>query len=195
VPGVLLRRNTAKDAELLVLRHENAVLRRQLGRPVRYELADRVWLAALSSPIPRCDWSRAFPVTPGTLLQMLPARVMVYFVLALALFEHCSYRAVWGKLTAHLPAAVIARPAVSSPSRARRRLGARPLRALFEVLAGPVGGRHRPGVHYRGLRTVAIDGTSLHVPEDEQVTWRYPKRPGRRRSSATRCCACWCACW
>ncbi|RAG86979.1 integrase [Streptacidiphilus pinicola] len=68
VPGVLLRRNTAKDAELLVLRHENAVLRRQLGGPVRYEPADRFWLAALSSLIPRCDWRRVFPITPGTLL-------------------------------------------------------------------------------------------------------------------------------
>ncbi|WUH90430.1 integrase core domain-containing protein [Streptomyces sp. NBC_00433] len=68
VPGVLLRRNTAKDAELLVLRHENAVLRRQLAGPVRYEPADRFWLAALSSLIPRCDWGRVFPVTPGTLL-------------------------------------------------------------------------------------------------------------------------------
>ncbi|RPE39129.1 integrase-like protein [Streptomyces sp. Ag109_O5-1] len=68
VPGALLRRDTAKDAELLVLRHENAVLRRQLARPVRYEPGDRFWLAALSSLIPRCDWRRVFPVTPGTLL-------------------------------------------------------------------------------------------------------------------------------
>ncbi|MHA6757086.1 IS4 family transposase [Streptacidiphilus sp. PAMC 29251] len=114
-------------------------------------------------------------------LRLLPARVMVYFVLALALFEHASYRAVWGKLTAHLPAAVIVRPAVSSLARARRRLGARPLKVLFETLAGPVGERHRPGSFYRGLRTVAVDGTSLHVPEDAQVTWLYPKRVGEKR--------------
>ncbi|MFI2511233.1 hypothetical protein [Streptomyces sp. NPDC018972] len=48
-PAVLLRRQTAKDAELLVLRHENAVLRRQLAAPVRHEPADRLWFAALSS--------------------------------------------------------------------------------------------------------------------------------------------------
>lgn len=48
VPSVLLRAQVAKDAELLVLRHENAVLRRQLAGPVRYEMADRVWFAALS---------------------------------------------------------------------------------------------------------------------------------------------------
>jgi putative transposase len=48
-PAMLLGRDAAKDAELLVLRHENAVLRRQLTVPVRYEPADRLWLAALSS--------------------------------------------------------------------------------------------------------------------------------------------------
>ncbi len=81
-------------------------------------------------------------------VRLLPARVMVYFVLALALFEHCSYRAVWGKLTAQLPAGVLIRPAVSSLARARRRLGARPLKLLFQTLAGPVGERGRPGVRY-----------------------------------------------
>ena len=44
---VLTRHRASKDAELLVLRHENAILRRQVSR-VRYEPGDRLWLAALS---------------------------------------------------------------------------------------------------------------------------------------------------
>jgi putative transposase len=57
----------AKDAELLMLRHENAVLRRQVGR-VRYEPADRVWLAALARLLPCRRWTEIFPVAPATLL-------------------------------------------------------------------------------------------------------------------------------
>jgi hypothetical protein len=68
VPSVLLRTELAKDAELLVLRHENAVLRRQLAAPVRYEPADRFWFAALSRLIDRHRWRAVFAVTPGTLL-------------------------------------------------------------------------------------------------------------------------------
>jgi hypothetical protein len=49
---VLTRRELSKEAELPVLRHENAVLRRQIRR-VRYLPADRLWLAALSRLIPR----------------------------------------------------------------------------------------------------------------------------------------------
>jgi putative transposase len=57
----------AKDAELLVLRHENAVLRRHAGR-LRYEPADRAWFTALTRFIPRRRWGEVFPVTPATLL-------------------------------------------------------------------------------------------------------------------------------
>jgi putative transposase len=64
---VLARRAASKDAELLVLRHENAVLRRQIGR-VGYQPADRLWLAALSRLIPRPRWTEVFAVTPATLL-------------------------------------------------------------------------------------------------------------------------------
>jgi putative transposase len=64
---LVFRGDRAKDAELLELRHENAVLRRHVGR-VRYEPADRVWLTALARLIPRTRWSDVFPVTPATLL-------------------------------------------------------------------------------------------------------------------------------
>ncbi|PZS37652.1 MAG: hypothetical protein DLM62_18100 [Pseudonocardiales bacterium] len=64
---VMARREVSKDAELLVLRHQNAVLRRQVSRP-RYQPADRLWLAALSRLIPRHRWGEVFAVSPATLL-------------------------------------------------------------------------------------------------------------------------------
>jgi hypothetical protein len=63
-------------------------------------------------------------------LRLLPSRVVVYFVLALALFEHCSYRATWGKLVAGLEELALVRPSISSLSRARRRICVAPLRRL-----------------------------------------------------------------
>jgi hypothetical protein len=62
-----VRGDRAKDAELLVLRHQNAVLRRHVGR-MRYEPTDRAWFAALARLIPRGRWSEVFPVTPATIL-------------------------------------------------------------------------------------------------------------------------------
>jgi putative transposase len=67
VAVLVFRGDQAKAAELLVLRHENAVLRRHIGR-VRYEPADRVWFAALSRLLPCRCWREIFPVTPATLL-------------------------------------------------------------------------------------------------------------------------------
>jgi putative transposase len=65
--ALAVRGDQVKDAELLVLRHENAVLRRHVGR-VRYEPGDRAWFAALAHFIPRGRWAGVFPVTPATLL-------------------------------------------------------------------------------------------------------------------------------
>src|SRR5450755_3185262 len=62
---LVFRDDRAKAAELLVLRHENAVLRRHIGR-VRYGPADRVWFAALARLLPRGRWTGIFPVTPAT---------------------------------------------------------------------------------------------------------------------------------
>jgi len=64
---LVFRGDLAKDAELLVLRHENSVLRRHVGR-VRYEPSDRAWFAALARLVPRRRWADVFPVTPATLL-------------------------------------------------------------------------------------------------------------------------------
>jgi hypothetical protein len=64
---VLARREVSKDAGLLVLRHENTVLRRQISR-ARYQPGDRLWLAALSRLIPRQRWGEVFAVIPATLL-------------------------------------------------------------------------------------------------------------------------------
>ena len=64
---LVFRGDLAKDAELLVLRHENAVLRRHVGR-ARCESADRAWFAALARLVPRRRWVDVFPVTPATLL-------------------------------------------------------------------------------------------------------------------------------
>ena len=64
---LVFRGDRARNAELLVLRHENAVLRRHAGR-IRYEPADRMWFAALARHLPRKRWTEIFPVTPATLL-------------------------------------------------------------------------------------------------------------------------------
>jgi putative transposase len=64
---VLTQREASKEAELLVLRHEVTVLRRQIRR-VRYQPGDRLWLAALSRLIPRRRWGEVFMLTPATLL-------------------------------------------------------------------------------------------------------------------------------
>jgi hypothetical protein len=99
-------------------------------------------------------------------LRRLPSRAGVYFVLALGMFPHLGYARVWGKLTAGLAGLGLACPSEKALRDLRRRLGPAPLKALFEVVAGPLAQPHTPGVRFGGLRTVAFDGcNSVKIPD------------------------------
>jgi hypothetical protein len=99
-------------------------------------------------------------------LRDLPSRAGVYFVLALGMFPRLGYLRVWGKLTAGLAGLPVACPSEKALRDLRRRLGPAPLKALFEVVAGPLAQPHTRGVCFAGLRTVAFDGlNSLKVPD------------------------------
>lgn len=99
-------------------------------------------------------------------LRALPSRVGLYFVLALGLFPRAGYLGVWAELTAALDGLGLVVPSPKALRGLRRRLGPAPLRALFEMLAGPLGQPSTPGVRFGRYRTVAFDGCrSLKVPD------------------------------
>ena len=75
-------------------------------------------------------------------LRLLPSRVGLYFVLGMVLFPGTGYRGVWAKLTDALDAVF---PDLKALRDLRRRIGAAPLKALFEVLAGPLAWPRTPG--------------------------------------------------
>jgi hypothetical protein len=99
-------------------------------------------------------------------LRLLPSRVGIYFVLAMCLFPRPGYLGVWAKLTAALGGLGLASPSAKALRELRRRIGIAPLKALFEILAGPLGQPHTPGIMFRGYRTVSFDGCkSIRVPD------------------------------
>ncbi|GGU48319.1 hypothetical protein GCM10010211_10670 [Streptomyces albospinus] len=107
--------------------------------------------------------------------RLLPARAVVYFVLALCLFSSADslgppgYRSVLRALTEklrHLPGTCVQRlPTSSALTRARQRLGDKPLKVLFERRCGTLATAATPGAFAFGLRLVAWDGTALDVPD------------------------------
>jgi hypothetical protein len=102
-------------------------------------------------------------------LRLLPSRVGVYFVLAMCLFPQPGYLRVWGKLTAALDGLGLTVPTAKALRNLRRRVGVRPVRMLFEVLAGPLGQPRTPGVMFGRYRTVAFDGCkSIKVPDTDR---------------------------
>jgi hypothetical protein len=117
--------------------------------------------------------------------RLLPARVVVYYVLAMALFADCSYEEVMRQLVEGLAWASGWRQEWSVPSsaaiaKARRRLGPRPLELLYGAVARPVGSEATRGAFYRGLRLMSIDGTTLDVADTPQNAEAFG-RPGSSR--------------
>jgi hypothetical protein len=109
----------------------------------------------------------------------LPSRVVVYLLLAGALFAEAGYRQVWARLVAGLGGLPVATPASSALAQARRRVGAAPLQALFALLAGPAAGAAR----WRGLLVCAVDGTTMFVPDSPANLGCYGRQSGTHGGS------------
>ena len=112
----------------------------------------------------------------------LPARVMAYFSIGMALYSEGSYEDVLAQLTDGLSWASGWQESYTPPSKsaifqARARLGSEPLAALFERVAKPIGVEQTPGVWLAGRRLVAIDGMCLDVA-DTAANDAHFGRPG-----------------
>ncbi len=97
----------------------------------------------------------------------LPAHVMVYYAIALALYAEVSTREVLRCVVEGArwlgAATTTAMPSKSGISQARSRLGAAPLEALYRHVVTPIAGAGTPGAWYRGWRVMSLDGTTLDV--------------------------------
>lgn len=115
-------------------------------------------------------------------VRLLPARVVMYLLLAGCLFTELGYRQVWSKLTSGLPGLPIRSPSGSALRQARQRLGPQPVRMLFDLLRGPAA-TSAVQVRWRGLLLTAIDGTTLTVADSAANTSRYRKQRGNHGGS------------
>jgi len=158
-------------------------------------LPDRISVGVLTRTFPPDLVDEVVEAT-GTREQrrrLLPARLMVYFVLALWLFRgrNCGYGQVMIKLADGLyhrrrgedllagdldPDGWVdagegrrwRQPNISSLSRGRGKLGSDPLRMLFEHVAGPVAADGTAGVFCCGLRVISMDGSTTDVPDSDE---------------------------
>jgi hypothetical protein len=157
-------------------------------------LPDRVSVGALTKAFPPELVDQIIEVTDTREVRrrLLPARLVMYFVLALWLFRgrNCGYGQVMSKLVDGLynrrrgeqlleglpvdPGGWVVGggrrwrlPNISSLSRARGKLGSDPLRMLFEHVAGPVGADEAAGVFCCGLRVISMDGSTTDLPDSD----------------------------
>jgi len=150
--AVLVRSDMSKDAELLVLRHENQVLRRQLSGRLRWDHADRLWLAALSRLVNRRQWPGVFPVTPATILRW-------HRDLVARKWDYTSRRRPGRPSTGTAVKALVIRMARENPAWGHRRIQGE-LAQLGHAIAASTG--------WEILRAAGIDP----APRRAGTTWR-----------------------
>ena len=150
-------------------------------------LSDHISIGVLSAVFPPELVDRVVAEVGRTEVRhrLLPARVVVYYVLGLALFAQASYEEVMRNLVEGLAwadgwAQVWNVPTKAALFKARARLGPEPLKALFASVAGPLAGEGTKGAWYRRWRLMSIDGTSLDVADTAANAERFG-RPGSSR--------------
>jgi hypothetical protein len=142
----------------------------ELPKDVR--LTDLIGVGVLTKYVPaeRVDQVLTETGRQSKRQRQLPARVMVYYVLALALYMEVSYGEVLRCLVEGLewlgsPIHRLRRSARSSISQARQRLGSEPLKRLYETEVGPIAVEKTRGAWYRQWKLVSLDGSSLDVAD------------------------------
>jgi hypothetical protein len=157
--------------------------------PSGCRITDRISLGVLSKtvPAPLIDAVLAETGRQSRRQRQPPARVVVYYVIALALYARASYGEglrclLEGRRWLHgQPSVLVA--SKSGISQARTRLGAAPLERLFERVAVPLADRRTPGAWYRGRRLVSLDGTTLDVADVPDTVAAFGRPAASRGSS------------
>ena len=148
----------------------------RMGRDDEGGLAARITVGVLAKAFPRELVESVIEVAGARekRRRMLPAWVVVYYVLALALFMDMGGARVMRKLSGTLAWAArgveVVVPSEEALSKPRARLGPAPLRLLFEQVAGPLAAPGAQGAFWRGLRVTSVDGTTLDV-QDTDANW------------------------
>lgn len=119
----------------------------------------------------------------------LPAHVVVYYVMALALYMEVSYGEVFrclleGLEWLGLPVRRIRQTGRSSISQARSRLGAEPVKQLYEGLVGPVATAQTKGARYRQWTLVSLDGSTLDLADTAENEAAFGRPSAARGQSA-----------
>ena len=153
-------------------------------------LTDYISLGVLAKTFPRARIEAVLAATgKGSIRQRdLPAHVVVYYVIALAIYMQASYREVLRCMLEGLqwlagPGVPLKVTGKSGISQARTRLGSVPLQQLHDALIGPIARRETRGAWYRDWRLVALDGSTFDVA-DTRANVKAFQRPGASRGTS-----------